>query len=187
MPTIIIIRHGEKLLWPEGNPPTQDIIQNYIDDKQLSTKGIERAHALVGYFMHRREMQLLFEKRPLEHLIVQEPSVSGEGKSKRPRDTLIPLDDNLRTQKRNVPFHMFQKKDLLKAVEFMKSCKGSVICSWSHQHIQQMVSLLGVENVPEWPSRRFDVTWVVDVEEKRLVQLPQCLLYGDLPHCQSAK
>ena len=38
----------------------------------LSIKGCERAHALVGYFLHRHEMKELFTSNSLKAVIAQD-------------------------------------------------------------------------------------------------------------------
>ncbi|KAJ3070783.1 hypothetical protein HDU99_002600 [Rhizoclosmatium hyalinum] len=95
MPTFILIRHAEKLTWPTGTPPSHDAKAFYIDDHQLSGKGLERSHALVGYFLHRKEMLELYESAPLAAIVCQAVNPNGKGKSERPKQTIYPLYEHL--------------------------------------------------------------------------------------------
>ncbi|KAI8927869.1 hypothetical protein BC831DRAFT_510486 [Entophlyctis helioformis] len=61
----------------------------------------------------------------------------------------------------------------------------SIIVSWSHQQLPAIARYLGApcELVPDkWQGPRFDVTWVVEMDEGQeptFRQMPQRLLYGD--------
>lgn len=164
--TVILIRHGEKLEWLHGTPPTAEIVSNYVDDHILSGKGCERAHALVAYFLNRKEMQKIFKDRPLAALVVQESDENGPGRSRRPKETLIPLHDHINYQKKHseVTFDCFVKKDLDSFISHLKSERfygKSVIVSWryttihqSHQQMPKILSLLGVKGPEKWPKKR---------------------------------
>ncbi|RKO96547.1 hypothetical protein CAUPRSCDRAFT_11760 [Caulochytrium protostelioides] len=91
--TFIIVRHGEKLTWPDGKAPSRGAKKRYVDDTLLSAKGHERAFALVGYFLHRKEMTDLLKDRPLTTIIAQasDPRPNAAGKSQRPYQTIAPL------------------------------------------------------------------------------------------------
>ncbi|KAJ3215320.1 hypothetical protein HDU67_000597 [Dinochytrium kinnereticum] len=90
-PTIILLRHGEKLSWPHGAPPEKGAKALYVDNHLLSGKGQERSHALVGYFLHRHEIQSIFSRAPLAAIFAQGVDHDGKGKSQRPRQTVEPL------------------------------------------------------------------------------------------------
>jgi hypothetical protein len=68
--TILLLRHAEKHHWPSGVAPKSK--SDYIDNHLLSGKGCERAHALVGYFLHRSEMKEVFASNPLKAVIAQD-------------------------------------------------------------------------------------------------------------------
>ncbi|RKP00658.1 hypothetical protein CXG81DRAFT_12959 [Caulochytrium protostelioides] len=91
--TFILIRHGEKLTWPEGAPPGPQAKKLYEDNALLSAKGHERAFALVGYMLHRAEMTRWLRRRPLAAIVAQHPDdrPGGKGKSCRPYQTVAPL------------------------------------------------------------------------------------------------
>ena len=69
--TIILLRHAEKHHWPMGLHSTSSEA-DYIDNHLLSSKGCERAYALVGFFFHRKEMRDLFASKPLRAVIAQD-------------------------------------------------------------------------------------------------------------------
>ncbi len=68
--TILLLRHAEKHHWPSGLATGTK--SDFIDNHLLSGKGCERAHALVGYFMHRAEMKTIFASNPLKAVIAQD-------------------------------------------------------------------------------------------------------------------
>lgn len=81
--TILLIRHAEKHHWPSGCAPNVNKSQ-YVDNHLLSGKGCERAHALVGYFLHRNDMKELFDSNPLKAVIAQDvDDVENWGRSLR--------------------------------------------------------------------------------------------------------
>ncbi|KAI9335121.1 hypothetical protein BDR26DRAFT_866206 [Obelidium mucronatum] len=94
-PTFLLIRHAEKLTWPTGISPGPLAKLNYEDDHQLSSKGLERSHALVGYFLHRQEMLDIYAKAPLAAIVCQGVNPTGKGKSERPKQTIYPLFEHL--------------------------------------------------------------------------------------------
>lgn len=69
--TILLLRHAEKHYWPSGFAPNVNKT-HYVDNHLLSAKGCERAHALVGFFLHRNDMKELFESNPLKVVIAQD-------------------------------------------------------------------------------------------------------------------
>ncbi|KAH9253266.1 hypothetical protein BASA81_008777 [Batrachochytrium salamandrivorans] len=174
----------------------------------LSGKGYERAHALVSYFTQRQEMAMLFEKRPLAVVIAQgvDTGVDAWGQSRRPLETVMPLVQALNDTARSVdptslslqiqkitngqpiPLLEIIKKnyaDLITRIQAGEFEGKTIIISWSHQQLPQLALGLGVspELVPrKWQGGRFDVTWVVEMEqgkESTFSQLPQRLLFED--------
>lgn len=120
MTTVVIIRHAEKVTWPGGLQPTNEIIANYIDNHVLSTKGQERAHALVPYFTQRDDLKEIFRRRPLAALICQDADRSGgPGKSIRCKETLIPLSKQLN----DILLECYVKSDIKKVIDHIKACR----------------------------------------------------------------
>lgn len=108
-PVIILIRHAEKLDWLHGRKPEKGVKADYIDNHLLSSKGLERAHALVPYFLHRPEFTALFRQAPISAVYTQGVmsqdsnaasgvgedntmmKMMGKGRSERPKQTVMPL------------------------------------------------------------------------------------------------
>lgn len=180
MTTVILIRHIEKLNWAKGEQPSKEVEKEFVDNHYPSDKGYERADALVSYFTKRDEMQALFAKRPLTGLVAQDADPTGKSaQSLRPKLTLIPLSKALP----DIPFALFIKSDILDAVAYIKSndfIGKSVIVCWEHDDLTNVVSLLSDKKVvPDWPGKRYDVTWILDTETMNFTQIPQKLLFGD--------
>ncbi|KAJ3415140.1 hypothetical protein HDV05_005420 [Chytridiales sp. JEL 0842] len=171
-PIIILIRHGEKLEWPQGKPPTDLSTAKalFIDHHRLSAKGVERSYALVGYFARRKEMVELFERQPLAAVIAQGVDSSGPGKSERPRLTVEPFFKILQldseslwnaasaeedaTKKKRGKQHMAQHvkfleykkshvKDMVQRITSGEFNGKSVVISWSHQQLPSLAVAFG--------------------------------------------
>lgn len=207
--TVFFIRHAEKLHWQAGLEPSPNAMDLYVDNHLLSPRGCERAYALAGYFLHRDDIRVHFEARPLRALITQEVDAGPHpwGESHRPRQTLEPLrmaldsslslDDGIKDASSRiassgpVEWRLVLKKDMdvmVKDILDGKYAGSSVIISWSHQTIADLCHKLGASSgqVPKkWPKKRFDLTWLLEVSHKGLdttfKQLPQRLLYNDDP------
>ena len=68
----------------------------YVDNHQLSAKGVERSFALSGYFTSRQEMTSIFAQFPLKAIFAQGVSTTGNvGKSERPIKTIEPLVESI--------------------------------------------------------------------------------------------
>lgn len=200
--TVIIIRHGEKHEWTAGKEPTAAQLGDYTDTHKLSAKGTERAHALTGYFTARREMTDLFGARPLAGLIAQDKdNITNYGKSERPKQTLAPFFNHVSFTESGkwggecgVTFDCFSKTNVGDVAAHVNSPQffgKSVIICWSHQQIPHLCALIGANCPSRWPKRRYDVTWVLEIDNlangaggcaTNFKALPQCLLYGDANH-----
>lgn len=209
--SIILIRHAEKLPWEYGLTPEKIVAEKYIDDHSLSSKGFERATALIGYFLHRSEVIDSLRDYPLGALIAQDVDTSENpwGKSERPKQTIMPLYNNLRNKNIPIDLLLYTKRNRRHLVEKIISGeyagKTVVIC-WSHDQLPTLAKALAdVEQIPEdedeglhmygksskiipneWPKKRFDVTWVLKPyitkkgkEKHSFYQIPQRLMYGD--------
>lgn len=190
---IILIRHGEKLEWPLGCSPTDEIVANYVDNHHLSAKGFERAHALVSYFYQRNELREIYKICKLTTVIAQDidEGPNSWGQSERSRQTIWPLlqyipnstDDLISNP---LSLLLFKKKELRKLVESIQNGdynNQTIIITWCHQQLPEIVSMLGINTQSrlKWPKKRFDLTWVVKIcdENSYFYQLPQLLLFGD--------
>ena len=199
---IILIRHAEKLEWDHGIEPSVEVREAYVDNHKLSPKGYERSYALVGYFTSRIEMVELMKERPLALVISQDIDTSSEawGKSDRPRETIWPLmqyqrenctNENRSNISPNLELRLLTKsqfkmiKDIVRDKHSKYDGKTVLIC-WCHQQLPLIAELLGISYPPKWPKRRFDITWVIKLEEEEkessLNIMPQNLLFGDSPN-----
>ena len=196
---IILLRHAEKLEWDQGIEPCAEAREAYIDNHKLSPKGYERSHALVGYFTSRMEMVELMRTRPLALVIAQDIDTSSQawGKSDRPRETIWPLiqyqrenctNENRSNISPNLELRLLTKSQAQMIKEIIHDKEGkydgkTVLICWCHQQLPLIAELLGVKNPPKWPKGRFDVTWVINLEEKHpsLNAMPQNLMFGDSP------
>eukprot|EP00842_Homolaphlyctis_polyrhiza_P001018 jgi/Hompol1/1917/HPOL_002796-RA len=206
--TIILLRHGEKHEWLQGRSPTADNRAMYQDNHLLSCKGRERAAALSVYLRERHEIASLLAKRPLAAVVAQAVDNSPEqwGRSERPLLTVLPLVADLnnpqsltksqsqsQSQPQSNPTEPVELIELTKSEwrKFMELVLSgrfdgrTVICSWSHQQLPQIVVGLGVPDnvVPrKWQGKRYDITWIVELNDGQVPsfkQLPQLLMYGD--------
>ncbi|KAI9205666.1 uncharacterized protein BJ171DRAFT_422919 [Polychytrium aggregatum] len=187
---VILVRHAEKLVWEQGLCPEDHKLAKaaYVDDHQLSSKGWERAHALVPYFQHRGEMGEILQSFPLGGIIGQDVDLGPEpfGQSERCLQTVEPL-----SQATGIPITRFIKRDFAEAIEAVRAraeWKGrSVVVSWAHQMLRDWALALGVDpaEIPgKWPGKRYDLTWVIVPGagadgRPQLRQYCQRLLYGD--------
>ena len=179
MPTSIsIIRHAEKQL--ADQPPYSVSSEGKLDPESLTTRGWQRAGALIG----------LFVPRPGDHgaRILSTPShlfasaLGPHSQSRRPRETLQPLSDRL-----GLPINeQFVQDDLDDLVNAILACDGHVVVAWEHKRIPLIANrLIGdASTVPQvWPDERYDLVWVVEPDPSSgrlgLRQLPQLLLAGD--------
>jgi broad specificity phosphatase PhoE len=157
---IWIIRHAEKHDWPHGLMPQT---ANFVDNHLLSSKGNERAFALIGYF----------ERLGVHFDTVYYQGIASKGKSHRPYLTVKPLIDHYQ-----LPSKSFAKSNLNQMLAEIKSLKvNNVLLSWSHQQMGEIARSFGFG--AEWPKKRYDVTWIINLHDSTMQQLPQLLLYGD--------
>lgn len=162
---VIIMRHAEK-------PPSG------VD---LSTKGKERAAALVPFFQNTPEL--------LHYggaAAIYAAAAPKESSSKRSIQTVQGLADALK-----IPVSDRYEVDDYKAmVEEIKTNPAYVgkmvmIC-WEHHVIAEIARAFGVLQAPaRWPGEVFDRTWVITFQSMgrpTFQNLPQRLMFGDSPH-----
>ncbi|KAJ1564461.1 hypothetical protein HK096_007871, partial [Nowakowskiella sp. JEL0078] len=144
--TVILLRHAEKHEWNAGLAPSKLQIASYEDNKLLSVKGRERAHALVAYFDTRNEIIELLDVHPLSAIVCQDVDTEGMeawGKSERPRETMKPF-----AKHKNIDLTLYTKKQaaelttrILTSDEWVGK---TVIVCWAHQEIPELTKRLGV-------------------------------------------
>lgn len=156
---VIIIRHAEK-------PPTGD---------DLTTKGRERAAALVPYFLESPDV--LEYKTPVA---IYAQKSTDDHLSRRPVDTVKALAKALKQDLIEYPRKnaMAMVKDIMAKPEY--EGKMVLIC-WSHTGIPDMARAFGVKDVPEWSGSVYDRTWIITFTKGEAVfrNVPQKLMFGD--------
>jgi len=177
---VMIIRHAEK---PVGQISGVDESGN-ADLNSLIPQGWQRAGALVPLFSSS------FGPLPTPtHLFA--PNLFGSG-SKRPFETITPLAARLGMTINATPGGVapgqYAPTDFSLMVPDALACPGVVLIAWEHEFIPSIANLIlgNSSTVPQtWPSARFDVVWVFDLNPATNTytfnQLPQLLLQGDLP------
>lgn len=177
---IMIIRHAEK---PVGQINGVDESGNQ-DPNSLIPQGWQRAGALAPLFGSS------FGPLPTPtHLFA--PNVFGNG-SKRPFETITPLAAKLGSTINATPEGVapgqYAPSEYPAMVPDALACPGVVLIAWEHEYIPAIANIIlgNTTTVPQlWPSERFDVVWVFDLNTVTgaytFNQLPQLLLQGDLP------
>jgi hypothetical protein len=158
---VIIIRHAEK--------PSQGY--------ELSQKGLERADALVPYFLSTAS---LLDYGPPVAIYASQPTEDGH--SIRSLMTITPLAQALNQS----PIALYGSEDIgPMADEIMANPdyegKMVLIC-WEHDNIPDLAKKLGAKAPSTWPDGAYDVDWVITYLVDGSItfqQLYQELLYGD--------
>lgn len=189
-PKIMIIRHAEKPyddyqgVTPKGN-----------DDKDaLIVPGWQRAGALAVLFspfnkaLQNNQLatpQLLYAAKPNDLSKADsnnDDTTDHDSKSKRPVETITPLSQLLQLAI-NENFGSEEYADMIAEAQQQQL---PVLIAWQHQKIPLIANIiLGNTSAPQkWPSKRFDLVWVFDLDTTTgtysLTQVPQNLLAGDL-------
>lgn len=181
---IMIIRHAEKPTTTPP-PPTNGVTITGTQDKDsLIPLGWQRAGALVTLFAPSRG--------PLQNSDLATPQFiyatsTSDTEGNRPEETITPLAQKLNL----VPNETFSKSQLEEAATSAINCNGVVLISWPHGQIPNLCHLIPLSSnnknaIPaSWPSDRFDVVFVFDLDTSSVVfgytfsQVPQLLLNGD--------
>ncbi len=177
---IMIIRHAEK---PVGKINGINESGNQ-DSSSLIPQGWQRAGALVTLF------NSSFGPLPMPSYLFA-PNVFASGTSERPFETITPLAAKLGITINAHPGAdkpaQYASTDYSTMVSAVLSCPGVVLIAWEHEDIPLMANLLlgNSTTAPQtWPSARFDVIWIFDLNPAAntytFSQLPQLLLQGDL-------
>ncbi len=173
MPTtkIMLIRHAEK---PNGDGGPGLMPNGVENPRALTLTGWKRANALVGLF---NPADGASPKPPL----AKPKSLFASGsESLRPKQTIAPLATALNLSVRS--FLNGQEPELVAAV---KAAEDTVLISWRHEAIPEIANLIrgSSEGVPSrWPSSRFDLVWVFDLQASgawSFTQVPELVLPGD--------
>ncbi len=164
---VILIRHAEKATKIDtGN------------SDMLSTKGKERAVALVPYFAETKEFTT---NGAIVAIYATNPS--KEYPSTRCIDTVTPLADKLKlTVSRNFVIDDYKKMvDEIKSNAEYKN-KVVLIC-WEHNFIPEIARAFGALQSPSrWPTDTYDRSWSIifsPTGKATLQNIPQKLLFGD--------
>jgi broad specificity phosphatase PhoE len=176
---IMLIRHAEK---PIGDEPPHGVAPDGVADAEsLTTRGWQRAGALVGLFApcdHDRPCRSILPTPT--HLLASK--VGADSSSRRPMQTLQPLADRLGLDI-DTRFLKEQAADVVDAIRMMD---GVVLVSWEHRLISSMAARIvgDAAEVPDpWPSDRYDLVWVFEPSATGdgfgFRQVPQLLLAGD--------
>ncbi|OAP56125.1 hypothetical protein AYL99_09304 [Fonsecaea erecta] len=149
-PILYLIRHGEK-------PPKE---ADGDDSPGLSAQGITRAQGLVQVFGHDSPYNI-------GYIIAQKPK--SDGRQTRPYLTVSPLAQSL--QQYNVPFNYTIERDHVGKVadavhDYIKGKgdyigKGNVLICWEHETLEKVAAAIGVQDVPDYPGKRFDIIWTI--------------------------
>ncbi len=174
---IMIIRHAEK---PVGTI-TGINASGVADSSSLIPQGWQRAGALVPLF------NASTGPLPVPNYLFA-PNLFGSGTSERPFETITPLAAKLGITINAAPSAdkpgQYASTDYAAMVSVALGCPGVVLVAWEHEDIPPMANiLLGNSTAPQtWPSARFDVVWIFDLNPATntyaFSQVPQLLLQG---------
>ena len=178
---IMAIRHAEK---PVGQSNGIDGFGN-PDSTSLIPQGWQRAGALVPLFGSS------FGALPTPSYLFA-PNIADSVTSRRPFETITPLAAALGITINAAPGAVtpgqYDAADYPAMVSAALTCPGVVLIAWEHEAIPLIGNtILGnATAVPQtWPSARFDIVWIFDLNPTTNVytfnQAPQLLLQGDLP------
>ena len=175
---IMVIRHAEKP--PASGAPHGVTIKGDQDPQSLIVQGWQRAGALASFFAPTNDQ---FQNAGLatpEFLYAS--AIVKKTSSERPQETITPLSAKISLDLNT----NYADKDYAQMVEDAVNQKGIVLICWQHEDIPAIANqILGNDTtVPQkWPSDRFDMVWVFDLdtgtETYSFSQVPQCLLAGD--------
>ena len=159
---IILIRHAEE--------------PNSGNSVHLSSRGRERAQALVGFFLN--------DPRVTQHgvpyvLLAEHPH---PGASVRSRETLEPLGQAL-GKPVATPVFGENFSVLANSIRANPRYRGkTIVISWSHRYLSDFAAALGANpRPPAWNKNTFDRAYVLMLTRSgyKLTNIPQRLLAGD--------
>jgi len=182
---IMIIRHAEKPTTTPPPPTNGVTITGSPDKDSLIPQGWQRAGALVALFAPSRG-PLQSSELATPQFIYATSTSDVEGN--RPEETITPLAAKLGL----TPNKSFANSQEQAAAASAMSCNGIVLICWPHGKIPKLASYIPLSSnnknpVPQsWPSDRFDVVFVFDLDTSAggyiFSQVPQLLLSVDSPN-----
>jgi hypothetical protein len=187
---IMIIRHAEK---PAQPPPPNGIDSDgKICADSLIVQGWQRAGALATLFAPSRGP--LQDPNLATPKFIYATAAPDPKEGNRPEQTVTPLIAKLQKQAGKSeallePNFQFKKGEEGELAKSAISCDGVVLISWPHGQIPTLAKQIPLcrhsQPIPKgkWPSGRFDMVWVFDLDTKHkgyiFSQVPQLLLAGD--------
>ena len=184
---IMIIRHAEKPTTTPPPPTNGVTITGTQDQDSLIPRGWQRAGALVTLFSPSRG--------PLQNSDIATPQFifatsTSDTEGNRPEETITPLAEKLGL----VPV-LIGDTQLGEVVTAAINSNGVVLICWPHGEIPKLARLIPLSTridpnlIPSsWPSDRFDVVFVFDLDTTStgtfytFNQVPELLLAGDSPN-----
>ena len=180
---IMLIRHAEKP-YDDGKEDNKGVrMDGSSSAESLAVRGWQRAGALALLFGSAELAQSRGLSVP-QHLYASDPDKADKvgSKSRRPKQTLIPLAQRLDFQI-NASWLKGQETRLCQDV---LNCSGTVLISWQHELIPKIAAAIPGGKIPQtrkWDDARFDLVWVFDLlpdGNYSFKELHQALLSGDL-------
>jgi hypothetical protein len=180
---IMIIRHAEKP-YDDGKEENDGVrMDGSKSEESLAVRGWQRAGAISLLFASAEIAQSRGLSVP-QRLYASDPEKADKAgsKSRRPKQTLIPLAQRLGLII-NVDWIKGQETKLARAV--LKQ-PGTILISWQHELIPDITSAIPGGNIPQtrtWDDKRFDLVWVFDLlpdGNYSFKEIHQALLSSDL-------
>jgi hypothetical protein len=168
---IMLIRHAEK---PNGDGGPGLMPNGVENPRALTLTGWSRANALVGLF------NLADGASPRPPLAKPRSLFASGSESLRPKKTIAPLATAL-----NLSVRSFLRGHEPQLVAAVRAAEDPVLISWQHEAIPEIANLIrgSSEGVPpKWPSNRFDVVWVFDLQASgawSFTEVPELVMPGD--------
>ena len=180
---IMIIRHAEKP-YDDGKEDNKGIrMDGSSSDESLAVRGWQRAGAIALLFGSAELAQSRGLSVP-DHLYASDPERADKAgsKSRRPKQTLIPLAQRLEMI---ICADRFKGQEKQLCLDVLKQ-SGTVLISWQHELIPAIAATIPGGRIPQtgkWDDERFDLVWVFDLlpdGNYSFKELHQALLSGDL-------
>jgi hypothetical protein len=180
---IMIIRHAEKP-YDDGKENNQGVrMDGSSSAESLAVRGWQRAGAIALLFGSAELAQSRGLSVP-QHLYGSDPDKADKvgSKSRRPKQTLIPLAQRLDLQ---IHASWLKGQEVKLCREVLKR-PGTVLISWQHELIPNIAAAIPGGKIPQtrkWDDERFDLVWVFDLLPDgtySFKEFHQALLSGDL-------
>jgi hypothetical protein len=180
---IMIIRHAEKPYVDSKEKNDGVRMDGSKSEESLAVRGWQRAGAISLLFGSAEIARSRGLSVP-QHLYASDPEKADEAgsKSRRPKQTIIPLAQRLELQI-CVDWLKGQEAELCRDV---LTNTGTVLISWQHELIPAIAGGIPGGKIPQtrtWDDARFDLVWVFDLLPDgaySFKEFHQALLSGDL-------